>query len=81
MTALRWPIPANWNDELDDIERPFQEQSWETDTPVVAPFLRLDDHLSAEDSPEPLFHSWLVMWVCWPIVALCAVGLMVAVDG
>jgi hypothetical protein len=30
---------------------------------------------------EPRWHSRLIMWVCWPIVALCVVGLMVAVVG
>jgi len=27
---------------------------------------------------EPRWHSWVIMWLCWPLAALCALGLMIA---
>jgi hypothetical protein len=125
MTVVRYPLP-HWPEELDEHERSIEEQSWESDTPVIAGGSHADilarkldrieelhadneadvhpsferiaraqalatgcDALGANGAElvagvierEPRWHSWVIMWVCWPIAALLAVGVMVAVVG
>lgn len=125
MTVVRYPLP-HWPEELDEHERSIEEQSWESDTPVIAGEPHADilarkiariEELHAENEAdahpsferiaraqaeaagcdalgangaelvaaaikrEPRWHSWVIMWLCLPLAALCAVGFMLAVVG
>ncbi len=80
--VVRFPLP-HWPEELDEHERSIEEQSWESDTPVIAGdalAIGGTEIVARHLTREPTWHGWLTTLLV-PIAALCAVGLMVAVVG
>jgi len=96
LVPARHPPPANSDRGLDEYDAPPGEEAGREmirlddhlSPDAVKERLAHLDRIAAGGAlqpprrrREPAWHGWLVMWVLWPIAALCAVGLMVGVVG